>query len=1037
MVFVYRQHATFKVMTQTPTKSRVLQPRILALFFTFVTGFTGLLYEVTWQRYLANLLGSQARAVAIILAVFLGGLSLGYAIFGRVSRKGVPSTLLRMTAYVEIGIGIWALIFPWFYQAAWQHSGSFSTGIGWIAILVDVFISFLLIGPPTVLMGGTLPLLTQALSRDVEDSAELHARVYAINTAGAFFGCFISGLFLLPAWGLRMSLYCAGVTNLLAGLGLIVVAKMAKEAGDILPQDPERAEAPGGKRPSVRFMLIAFIAGYYAITLQVILIRVVGISMGSSEYAFSNVVAAFICMLALGAMRVSKARVLLQVWQNQFLVALGGIALYLSIPYWPYYSYLLRTLLSSQLPSFYLFHLHALLVLCTVLLVPVGFMGSTMPLLFRVVRSRHRYLGSVVGWLYASNTIGCIAGALIGGYWLLYQHDLDGVFRGALICMVFSAFLALYADEKQEPAELQRKIFRKCAAGVLICIALFVTCLSPWNRERLAFGLFRERQANEYTYRGLAAFYEWYIGSSRIIAYKDDPNTSVSVSEHEAGADDRKLNNGATMIRNIRVNGKSDGETSPVDMKTMRFTGHLPMLFRKEPVKKAAVIGFGLGITAGTLTLYPEVEDVHCIEISPAVREFSPYFDFANYNVSKNSKVHWSIGDAYRVLRQTDATYNLIVSEPSNPWVVGVERLFTQEFYQVVRSKLTAQGIYVQWFHVYTISKNTAGTVFHTFSEAFPYIRIFVTSRDIIMLGSGTPFEDASLDRVSEVFQKNPEARLALEQVEVNSPESLFAHELWLPPQYFWQFPPQTLEFPRLAYAAGKDFFQGVDFDVWPFTNQTMVRPWSRRSASNAFFVGWIKRAADKNAVIREYVKTSCGTSEPKLFEDWQNANAACRATLSAFVLSGQISGEPIVNHGDVQKARALADEAARVFPLARAEVPVTAATIGEVEKLVQVFDWFDSPLTPLSPDKLLSASKPCGESLSREQIQCRAKLATALAKHGYGELAEKIVVSIEPGKSELGEDAFSLLERIVESARLAERAIPLQVASEEKPAAP
>ena len=168
--------------------------RAVALLLTALTGFSGLVYEVGWQKYLATLLGSHSEATATVLAIFLGGLSLGYELFGRATRRmvaraeesGSPPRLLLFYGAVEAGIGAYVVFFPTFFEWIRALSYSFPHGGTGLGFAVDVALSAVLIGPPSVLMGGTIPVLTQALARSLADATRFHALVYAFNTLGAF-----------------------------------------------------------------------------------------------------------------------------------------------------------------------------------------------------------------------------------------------------------------------------------------------------------------------------------------------------------------------------------------------------------------------------------------------------------------------------------------------------------------------------------------------------------------------------------------------------------------------------------------------------------------------------------------------------------------------------------------------------------------------------------------------------------------------------------------------------------------------------------
>ncbi|MCB0325019.1 MAG: fused MFS/spermidine synthase, partial [Bdellovibrionales bacterium] len=545
--------------------------RRAALGITLFTGFTGLVYEVAWHRYLANILGSQARAAAIILAVFLGGLSVGYWIFGRISRDRSGSTLVSICGWIELGIGLWALLFPVLYSFTWHYVGVLTPGGGW-SLLVDALLAIALIGVPTVLMGGTLPLLTQGLAADLADASPFHARVYAINTGGAFIGCLVAGFVLLPFFGLTTAVYSGAVINLLAGVLLLVIARRLPEERPALGLKKIDDDTAGRHISVRRGMVISLFAGFYSITLQVVLMRIVGLSLGSSEYAFSMIVAAFVLMLALGAWRIGGSRsFVVPVWINQAILTATALLLYLSIPFWPYYSHVIRILFSSVEPAFWPYYGIVFAVLCVVLAVPVGAMGSTMPLLFGAVKNRFAELGDIVGRLYAVNTLGCVLGALIGGYLLLYHYDLDEVFRICLLLMALTVILA---------APWSQVGFSQRACSVLSTVLLggAVFGLADWDHNVLSAGLFRQRTATETSLAGPQTAYSSRADRSTLVDYDDGPNTSVAIRDANLAQVllDRLFPDGGAVARSIIVNGKSDGETSPTDMATMRLSGHLP-----------------------------------------------------------------------------------------------------------------------------------------------------------------------------------------------------------------------------------------------------------------------------------------------------------------------------------------------------------------------------------------------------------------------------------------------------------------------------
>ncbi len=943
-----------------------------ALFITFWTGFTALVYEVTWQKYLANLLGSQAKATALILAIFLGGLSLGYHLFGKVSLGKTPRTLLKACGWAEIGIGAWAILFPMLYNEISPLSDFFP----------DFFICILLIGFPTVCMGSTLPLLTQGLSQSLKDSVPIHAKIYAINTAGAFLGCLVGGFLLLPSFGLPLTMMGMGGINLLGGLGLVAL-------GTSLPLENVKEGIVSvllytEKTPRIETFYsisIAFLSGFIALSLQTLMMRVFGFSLGSSEYSFCTIVAVYILMLALGALQLSRASLSKKLLSNNQILALFGLmGLYIAIPYFPYGAYVIRTLFMSSTPGFYVYYFFIFIVFAFVLALPIGAMGKTMPLLFQAIQNRFSEVGSTVGKIYTWNTIGCIAGALGGGFWFLSFANIDQVFK---ICITAMALLMLLATL----LEGSRK-----STALVILFSTFIFCyLTPhWNTRNLTFGLFRNRTPTDESYKGAEAFYQTYYKTQKVIAYRDDPNTSVGISEAAAPNEKSKIS------RSIFVNGKSDGATGGGDLSTMRLAAHLPALFSASLNTKAAVIGYGTGTTVGSLGLYEGIQEIHCLEISQAVRDFAHYFDFSNHNASLNPKLHWHLGDAFREFAKNKTKYGqkkygMIISEPSNPWVAGVERLFSSDFYKRVIEKLEDSGIYVQWYHTYEISQPTVSLVINTFASVFPHVRIFALGPDLIMLGTKTPLSATVLTVLNERFQ-NPEIKKELEELGIRSPEELLALELPLSTQIFKNAGIHTLEFPKLTYQAGKDFFRGLSTNLWQLLEFETIRPLSREGSTHTLLSAYLKQG-DPHFLdrLKNVARISCGLQkEVQFFPGWdQRSTKICRDSLVALAAKGAIPPENGFTPDSARRLQELAQDPIKMPSHSKIKNELKVLVEDERKIDIRLFASSDSVFLPLSEEKLFKKSATCFDGESEKNLKCRTQLIEALFYTGRTKSAQ------------------------------------------------
>ena len=772
--------------------------RLIALLLTILTGFTGLVYEVAWQRYLATLLGSHGEATAAVLGIFLGGLAVGYAVFGRASRwlverarhRSRPLRLLSFYALVEAGIGVYALLFPLLFSAAQYLSLLSPIDHDALGFAFDVALSALLIGPPAVLMGGTIPILTLALAGDLEHATRVHAWIYGANTLGAFAGALAGGFFLVPLLGLDGVVLTMGVLNLVAAASFFLLERRAARIAPDLMQPANVEPVPR----LVAWAAVALLVGFAMMALQTTLNRLGALAFGSSQFTFAMVVAVFVLCIAIGSLAVSAlpripaGLVLGCAW---LLVALL-FPLYFALADVTYWAHAIRVLFSRADPAFYAYHLVTFLAMLAFLGLPIGLSGALLPLLFHELRREVRDLGSVAGRLYAWNTLGSLLGALLGGYVLLFWLDLHHVYRIALAALIVGSAILTFVVLR--PA--RRIITALVALSTLMALAF----LPEWPADRLTAGTFRDREPQDASFLGPDAFFQRRT-AGEVIFYDDDPTSTVSVR--------RPRSNPGNLA--IIVNGKSDGSLK-TDYPTMSLAALVPALMA-ERHERGFVIGLGTGVTAGELASLDETREVIVAEISRGVIAANPLFDSGNLAASKNPKIQVKRGDAYRTLLRSQGDYDVIVSEPSNPWVTGVEMLFSREFLEAARSRLAPGGVFGQWFHIYETNVEVVKLVLRTYASVFPHVSVWFTLHgDLLLLGFDRPARALDVDALEERFGQ-PDFSAAFARVEIDSFSQLIAHEL-LPLGTLHaverEGPVHTLRHPILSHLAARAFFPGL-----------------------------------------------------------------------------------------------------------------------------------------------------------------------------------------------------------------------------------
>ena len=937
--------------------------RALVLLLTVVTGATGLVYEVVWQKYLATLLGSHAEATSAVLGLFLAGLSTGYRVFGtlagRVVRRaqaaGRPPRLLPLYAVVEAGIGVYALCYPWLFGGVQWLSLQLPHGAGGTGFLVDVGLAALLILPPTILMGGTVPLLTQGLSRDLEHATHFHALVYGFNTAGAFFGALASGFFLVPWLGLHGVMVAAGVVNVVAGVALGLLGRRS-EAVALADAGGAHAKPAGWWT----YVAVALLTGFAMMGVQTVMNRIGGLAFGSSPFTFSLVAALFVSCIAAGsfavsALKVIPARLLLI---NQ--AALFACLLFLDgfLPNAPFWAHVLRTTYATTNIAFYAYYAAAFLFMLAFVGPAAFFSGATLPLLFHNMKQEAGDLGDTAGSLYAWNTVGSLIGALGVGYILLFWLDLSDVYRISLVAVLVTLGLLL-----PRVLELSRGV-----AGVAVALVLVVfATLEPWDAGRMNAGLYRLRtplRADPYT----AAVVSQRV-TGDLVAATDDPVASVATFS-------AKQQDGRVSL-SIRTNGKSDGATIG-DYPTMSLAALVPALIA-EKVDRSFVIGWGTGVTAGELAALADVKEVVVAEISPGVMEMDRYFAEANLGALASGKVRVERADAYRSLLRGEGPYDVIVSEPSNPWMAGVEMLFSREFLEAARDELAPGGVYVQWMHQYEMDAAALALVLRTYDQVFPEVAIWYGGgADLLLLGFPEAGREISVQQLEQRAAR-PDMKAGLLRSGIASFPELLAHELWptgVVKSLRLEGPVHTLFHPRLNHVAAQAFFRGGQAAL-PFSG-----------FENAVAVG------RRNAVVRRWQ----GRRGPLANEEWaQLVGEACalrRAQCAAW-LAEWLSQVPASEEANAL-AVSLGDNedwfgtGGLPAPLLRDLVALRRGTFGEgaaidpylAVRATDLYEEFFTHGTGLAPARLHAVWQRCTDGTSAPGT-CRGGLAEVRALTG------------------------------------------------------
>jgi len=766
--------------------------------FLFLTGGSALVYQVLWSRYLSLLLGSSAVAVVVVLAAFMGGLAVGSWAFGRMADR--PIRRLTLYAWLEMGVGIYCAVFPGLLRAL---EGPYLRLVGPLYgvspggfTAARLLFAALLLVPPTILMGGTMPAASRFLLGLEPGIRKAVARLYWVNSLGAVIGALLAGFWMIPALGLDLSMDLAALVNILVGVAAIALRSRIGEDPDAVAEaDP--AEAPLPAR-AVRAALIAVtVSGFAALVVEVAWTRLLALVLGSSTYAFTLMVSTFILGIALGSRAIAGPRfarfdpvVLLGT-----LFAAVAVLLAVSIPLYPYLPWVFRwlRLFVNPVAPAYPFYQATLFAICLlVMLVPTVAMGATLPLASRISSRDPAALGGRIGLTWALNTTGTLLGALLGGLVFLPRLGLQRTFLLVTVLYAAAAALAFLGAER-----------RRGLAGLAVALAVAAPILVPrWGMEYLAYGEFRLRSSP-------GSIRSWKTGvreRGSVPFHEDGPSCSVSVFDDPGGS------------RNLRVNGKPDASDG-ADMPTQLLAGHIPALLAPREAKEVLVVGVGSGATIGALSTYPNLK-VTAVEIEPAVVK-AARLHFAHINegaLQDHPRVRVLVEDAKTIFQAESQRYDVIVSEPSNPWVAGIGGLFTKDFFEKARSRLLPGGLVAQWMHTYEMDDESVRLVLRTFRSVFPNATAWrMGAADVLLVATDAHAEpDLAL---LETRIAIPEVRRSLERINLASAHAILARQILSPAgvaALAGNGPVNSDQFPILEYAAPRAFFVGqVSRVIW------------------------------------------------------------------------------------------------------------------------------------------------------------------------------------------------------------------------------
>jgi spermidine synthase len=698
----------------------------------FLSGLCGLIYEILWTRMTADIIGSAPFSISIILTVFMGGLGLGSYLAGKVvDRIGSSLSLVKVYGWLELTIGAYALLIPqllhaviplqrFLYNEWYPHVILYN-----LLTFITCAAVFLL---PVICMGATLPILCRFYIGQLAHLGTRAGRLYGLNTIGAALGAILCGFFLIDHLGITGTLAVTVVINAMIGLGCLLlgfkarIALADRTAGRrTSPETPPLPAADDRRQAHTAEMkaawLIFAVSGFGSMACEVIWTRLLGLIVGPTTYSFTIVLATFITGLALGSM-------VFGYWADRtqsdvlksllFTQAAAAVLILIVSQLLGNSQFFFAKLIFTFKEQFGLLNFLKAVVLFLLMILPTFFFGATFPLVGKICTPSADGVGRAIGFAYMLNTIGAMCGPLVAGFLFIPILGKEWGLKTVAGLQILACLLVIGALLSRGRLRLSRLggIAVPLMVGLVLCFFY-----PAWSHRQLSIN----------KYQDFDKIRSSLIGAGWLESFLDGPTLLERTEKSELVFYGEGIGGFTTVVKfsdamgNINFAMANSGKTdasSRNDMQTQTLLGHFPMLCHDRP-QTVMVIGLASGITAGEVLHYP-VERLDILEINERVVAASQLFTPWNNHVLSDPRTRLIVQDARAHLRLTDQAYDVIISEPSNPWMAGLAALFTREFFAQARQRLNAEGVFVQWMHAYQMNWETFALVGRTFAEVFP-----------------------------------------------------------------------------------------------------------------------------------------------------------------------------------------------------------------------------------------------------------------------------------------------------------------------------
>lgn len=701
---------------------------VVSLLFV-ISGIAGLIYQIVWFKYLSLFLGNTTYAQMTVLAAFLGGLAFGNYLFGK--KSDAFKNPVKIYSLLELFIGAYCLLYPTISVLFGNLFLSIASGLNvssqnFLFTGLKFLIAAFLLFAPTTAMGGTLPVLSKFFVDKLQDTRREIAILYFLNSFGAVIGVVFAGFILIKEFGLNFTIYATACLNIFAGLIGLILSRQSKNVipGEVVDISGKEEDSLSlievSKKTASMVVLVAGISGMAALIYEMVWVRLLINFFGSSTYAFSTMLMAFIGGITLGSLIVSqkflkKYNYVKLLTFSQTAIAISTMLVFLFYERLPYFLWQVSALFSKSPQSFEVFLVVEFIICFMMMVFPTLFMGMALPIASEIISRSNKKIGFSVGRVFSVNTLGTVAGVILTGLVFIPFFGIKGAFEIGIALNLMAAIILSWSYKSFSHLErIGANVF--CVASFLLYLIFFPS----WNEAVLITGVFKS-----FGETPPATFEEFSktLNNENIVFYEEGTTATVAVTQSKLNPDRKRL----------IINGKPDA-SSYIDMPTQVLLGQIPMMLHPNP-KNVFVVGFGSGTTIGSVLTHP-VKNVTCAEISKEVIHASKFFEKENMNCTKDPRLKLVNEDAITLLKLSKEKYDVIISEPSNPWIAGIGNLFSKEYFEKCSSSLDSAGIMVQWFHLYEANDDVVRLVLNTFSSVFPNAQLWNSvANDIILVG--------------------------------------------------------------------------------------------------------------------------------------------------------------------------------------------------------------------------------------------------------------------------------------------------------------